>query len=62
MNECKMVYRMAAVHYNNASWADIAEEQSDDRPYTWWVAGIGRTPGIPMTYLLTLTYPAFIQH
>eukprot|EP01051_Picozoa_sp_SAG22_P001170 SAG22_NODE_44_length_24912_cov_33.648894_1_plen_561_part_00 len=58
MNECKMIYRIAGQHYRNVSWARIAEEQSDDRPYVWWVAGMGRTPGIPMSDLMTLTYPA----
>ena len=58
MNECKMIYRIAGLHYENESWARIAEQQSDDRPYVWWVAGMGRTPGIPMSDLMTLTYPA----
>lgn len=58
MNECKMIYRIAGQHYRNASWARIAEEQSDDRQYSWWVAGIGRTKGIPMSDLMMLTYPA----
>lgn len=58
MNECKMIYRIAGLQYRNATWARLAEEQRDNRPYTWWVAGIGRTPGIPMSDLMMLTYPA----
>ena len=54
-----MVYRIAADHYKNETWAAIAEAQTDDRPFVWWVAGMGRTPGIPMSDLLTLTYPAY---
>ena len=59
LNDCKMVYRIAANHYKNETWAAIAEAQTDDRPFVWWVAGMGRTPGIPMSDLLTLTYPAY---
>ena len=53
LEECRLVYGMAALAYGNTTYGHAAES-SPDADYEWWI-------GIPFSDLMALLYPRIPQ-